>query len=344
MVNFPRFFHRCLNIIPLAGLFFCSCERDDATEQLPGTAQAVQVVQVEVGFAETRAFANGQGHRVNRILLLPFRKSAENLTDDNANFVPAYNLASQINVNQFPANSAKLHLQSGTTYKVMVIGYNQSDFDFTNQTNPTNRFDIGSVTTPTTLANFHLSLKSAVVVPEFFTCIAQAYLGAVPQGTAFRPEQGYTLQGTLVRLVSGLSITITQVPSFVQSITLRAENLVKSSLATTAAATQWQITGDGANRTLDKQTPVNGTVTISVFLLPTFATYKTGLYLDVAFGSTSGTYTVKSPDGAVVSSNRFIFNPNQAINLTGDYTVAINYGFTISRDINLDDDKWDGIQ
>lgn len=339
------FLHCCHKYVPKAFLsltvfVMLACGRNDSSEAVPDGAVAVPL---EIVAPVTKAFANDLTHHVNRVLILPFRKTDESLGDDNANYVPVYTYARQVDVNQFPLSSVTLHLPVQSTYKILAIGYNRTDYDFSNRSNPANRFDIGSTVQPTTLANFQLSPRSAVSVPEFFTTLCEAFGGGVSKGAAFRPEQGYTVQGTLQRLVSGFSIAITGVPGFVKSITLRAENLVKSSLAVDASVTAWQTAGDGGARILGKKSPSAGSVSFDLYLLPTFTTYKTGFFLDVEFGSATQSYTVKAADGAAVSGNRFIFNPNQAVNLTGSYSL-INLGFSISYGINLDDNSWDGIQ
>ena len=79
---------------------------------------------------------------VNRILLLPFRKADETLANDPANFVPEYSSASQLNVSSFPVVATKLNLSSTSTYQLVIIGYNQNDYDFLNQNDATRRFSI----------------------------------------------------------------------------------------------------------------------------------------------------------------------------------------------------------
>ena len=75
------------------------------------------------------------------------------------------------------------------------------------------------------------------------------------------------------------------------------------------------------------------------------ATRNTLLYLDVAYGTGfKERYTVKIPDQTgVVSGNRITFDSNHWVKITGDYS-SINLGFTLSGNINLDDNAWDGIQ
>lgn len=322
-----------------------SCSKDDRDNSITKGNVAVKVDIGVDGFM-TKSFANDGTHRVNRVVIIPFKKVAENLTNDDSNFQPAYSNALQINVAQFPENNAVIHLLENTTYKVLIIGYNQSDYDYNNRTSPANKFDIGSLTSPTTLANFYLYPKSPTIVPEFFVCIGEVFnSNNVSQGATFKPEQGYTIKGSLARLVSGLSVTMTNIPVFVKSISLVAENLVKTSKATDGSVLQVQTTGDGGNRVLGKLTPVNGSLEFKTYVLPTFDANKTRLFLDVELGSLTQRYSVIVPDNlGVSSSNKLIFSPNHAINLTGNYSTAINYGFTITYGINLDDPAWDGYQ
>lgn len=327
--------------IPLLTLAFVSCNRDDDTDISPGETVAV-AVNFGIEGDVTKSFVNNQSHHVNRILILPFRKTAENLPDVDASFQPAYSLGVQLDVGSFPVNSAAIRLQPGTSYRVLVIGYNTSDYDFKNQSSPANRFSMGAATTPVHFGNFSLIPSTPVVVPEFFTCTAQASLGGVQQGATFKPEQGVTLTGQLKRLVSGFSVTLTDVPTYVKSISLIAGNLVKSSRTLDAAPVTWQVAGDGAIRILAKKTPSAGSVVFDQYLLPTLDAQKTEFYLDVEFGGSVQRYSVLVADGVVSSGNKLIFNPNQAINLTGSYT-KVNFGFTLNYGINLDDNQWDGL-
>ena len=330
-------------LVMAAGLLF-SCGK--TSEDIPEPKTIVPVeLELYAGNELTRSFQNDNTHHVNRILVIPFRKTAENLSDDDSHYVPAYTLAVQRDVTQFPVGSIVLHLPIQTTYKVLILGYSQSDYNYNDRTNPANRFDIGAVTTPVTLANFYLYPKSPTAVPEFFSCICTVYNGATLVGTTFRPEQNYTLSGNLTRLVSGFSINITDIPTYVKSISLVAENLTKASKATDASIVLSQTAGDGGNRLIEKKTPPSsGTLVFKEYLLPTFETNKTGFFLDVEYGTYTERYTVKVPDTAGASSgNKFIFAPNQAINVTGVYS-SINLGFSLSNSINLDDNAWDGWQ
>lgn len=91
--------------------------------------------------------------------------------------------------------------------------------------------------------------------------------------------------------------------------------------------------------------PVSGSVSFNLYMLPTTTTRNTLLYLDVAYGTGfKERYTVKIPDQTgVVSGNRITFDSNHWVKITGNYS-SINLGFTLSGDINLDDNAWDDIQ
>lgn len=321
-----------------AAMLGASCN----TEKSVGEVTADVTISLSVDPKITRTFVNDNTHTVNRLLIIPFRKTSENATNDNVNFIPALTFAKQIDVSQFPVNNTVLHLPVNTTYKVLILGYNSSDYNFNDRTNPANRFNIGSLTNPTTLDNFHVYPKSPTAVPEFFSCIADVYNGATLQGDTFKPENGMRLSGTLKRIVSGLSVTINNIPAYVTSISLSAENLTRVTKAIDGAPLLSQITGDGGNRVLDNKIPLlDKSVSFTKYLLPVTTTNKTELYLDVYVGLLSTRYTVKVPDNTVSTTNKFTFPANNAINITGNY-LSIDSGLMISVNINLDDDSWDG--
>ncbi len=325
----------------LLGCFLTSCREPDTAEEAMTETVAVRI---STDVVQTRSFQNDGTHHVDRIVAIPFRKMSESLSDDDQNYVPAYTLAEQMDVTGFPENDLVLHLPVETTYKVLIIGYNHADYDYNNRSNPANRFDLGAVASPVTLANFYLYPKSATAVPEFFTCVCTAYDGASAVGPAFRPEQNYVLSGALSRLVSGVSVTITGIPTFVKAISLVAENLTKASKATDGSIVLSQTAGDGGNRLIGRETPsADRSIVFDCYLLPTFATNPTRFFLDVEYGAYTQRYEVKVPDSDVSVSNQFILNPNHAIDISGSYSV-INLGFNLGFTINLDDDAWDGIQ
>lgn len=282
---------------------------------------------------------------VNRILIIPFRKTNENLSNDPANFIPDYNSARQLNVGTFPTVASTLNLSPSSTYQLTIIGYNQNDYDFMNPTDALQKFSITSAASPASLANICLQTTNPAVVPEFFSCSGIGYMNSTMVGPAFKPSQINNVEGTLVRRVSGLSLRMNNIPGYVKSITLIAERLVTGIRASDAAPLTWQAAGDGTQKTLGTKIPVSGTVYFNLFMLPTTAARSTMLYLDVAYGNGfTERYTVKLPDSpGVVSGNRITFDSNHWVKITGNYS-SVNLGFTLSGDINLDDNAWDGIQ
>ena len=334
----------CFLTVLLGILFLGGCSADEDLPVVP-TENTVPV-RFEIK-SENLAFTRAPGDAtlsVNRILILPFVKSNESLDNSAGNFTPVYSAAKQLNVPSFPTVATMLKLVATSTYQIAIIGYNQNDYDFANQSNPLRHFDIGSVTTPTTLANMYLQPVSPVSVPEFFSCLGNAYSGGVLQGTAFKPGQINYVQGNLARMVSGLSLDVTGIPGYVSSVTLVAERLVTASKATDGTPLLGQTAGDTGLKVFETQVPVSGNVSFKKFLLPTLDARNTLLYLDVKYGIFTDRYTVKVPDMAGVSAtNRITFTPNHWVKISGTYDL-INIGFTISGNINLDDGAWDGLQ
>ncbi len=326
-----------------ASIFIQGCSKDD--DEIPDKNKIVVPFALNANQKDLLlASFNNSSYTVNRVLILPFKKNNEAATNDDANFIPDFGAAKQFNVNTFPAYATiMLNLTQNTSYKVLVVGYNRNDYDFSNPTATGTRFSINSISNPISLENIQLSLTSPVVVPEFFVCTCSATLNNVPVGNVFLAQRGIKLSGGMKRLVSGLSLEITNIPAFVDSVTLVAERLVTAVKAKDATPTAWQIAGDSGNKTLGKQAPINHVVSFKNYLLPTFDAHKTKLFLDVHYGRFTERYTVKVPDVAGVSSaNSITFMPNQAVEINGNYS-HINLGFTISGTINLDDNSWDGI-
>lgn len=283
-------------------------------------------------------------HSVNRILILPFRKTSEGATDDDANFVPEYTAARQMDVRTFPAWASLLELSPAYSWKVVIIGYNSSDYDFAFPSQAGTRFAINSAVLPATLANLQLYPASPAATPEFFSCVCNAYIGTTSAGSVFKPQQGMRLEGNLTRLVSGLSLELTNVPAFVDSISLVAEQLVTSIRTTDGTPMQWQTAGDSGPKQLANQAPVQGGADFNVLLLPTTSVHNTQLFLDIHYAGLTERYTVKVNDVPGVSlSNKITFASNQVVHISGSY-ASINIGFVITGNINLDDDAWDGIQ
>lgn len=195
------------------------------------------------------------------------------------------------------------------------------------------------------MANLYLQPVNPTVVPEFFSCFGNGYQGTTLVGPVFKPSQINYVTGTLKRLVSGLTLEVTNIPAYVNSMTLIAEQLVTATRATDGTALAWQTAGDSGIKTLATQAPVSGKASFNQFLLAIPDSRKTLFYLDVSsYGLFTERYTVKLSDTpGVVSGNRIIFTPNHWVKVTGSY-ANINIGFTLAGNINLDDNAWDGLQ
>lgn len=283
---------------------------------------------------------------VNRILIIPFQKLNVNLPDsDSANFIPAWNFIRQYDIDDFPVNSLEIGLPESFTYKVYILGYNRNDYDYHQPMASTNRFDITSQPASVTLAGFRLYPKVSTDIPEFFTCICTASVNGVSAGNVFTltRNSNITLKGKLQRIVSGLGVYIKNIPAFVNSISLSAGDLVKSIKICTNQPDLVQSAGDGENRVIRELIPQNGTVRFNEFLLPTGITNKTRFYLNVTYGAQNTRYTINVPDSEVSLSQQIILQPNQAVTVSGDFSLT-GISFSIDYTINLDDNKWDGLQ
>ena len=335
----------CFLTVLLGTLFLGGCSADEELPAVP--SEGIVPVRFEIT-SENLAFTRVPGDATlsaNRILILPFVKTNESQGNNADNFTPVYSAAKELDATSFPVVGTMLNLSAASTYQIAVVGYNQNDYDFTNPASPSRRFDIGSATTPITLANLYLKPVSPVSVPEFFTCIGNAYsVSGASQGTAFKPGQTKYVTGSLTRIVSGLTLNITGIPGYITSITLVAERLVTASKSTDGTPLLMQTAGDAGLKVFETQVPIAGSVSFNKLVLPTMDAQNTLLYLDVKYGIFTDRYTVKVPDMAGVSAaNRLTFNPNHQVNITGIYS-SINFGFTLSETINLDDNAWDGLQ
>ena len=329
----------------IAILMLSGCSQNEIAEE---PDRQIISVPVEITGLQTNKEKSieTQPYTVNRVLLLPFKKIDEGISANNeSNFAPDYTAARQVNVNALTSYMTMLNLSANSTYKILVIGYNQNDYNFNDQSNVNNKFSLGSVSNPTLLNNIQLLTKSAASVPEFFIATCQSYNNTNVTGEYFKPPQIKTLKGNLTRLVSGLNIEITDIPTYITSITLVAEKLVKGIQPVSTIATVVQSASDADNlKTFSTQIPASAKVSFNHYLLPTLDINKTKLYLDIKYGIFTERYIIKVPDtNGVLSGNSITFSPNHVVKISGNYS-NINIGFVLSYSINLDDDNWDGIQ
>lgn len=336
---------RCIGIPGIIVLFLLACSRLEVPGQAGDGLVPIEITVGKAAISEALSGIRAAASPVSRILVLPFQKLNTALPDSRAdNFIPAWSFARQWDVNAFPAESLSLKLPKSFTYKVLVIGYRQSDYNYYSPGAAANLVELAVQPVPSSLANFRFMPKSPARVPEFFTCVLTASHNGQSIGTVFTPGEttNISLSGQLKRFVSGLNVSVTNIPGYVKSMTLTAEKMVKSIQVNDTVAVAVQVLGDQDNRVIQKLTPVSGSVNFTTILLPTLSVNKSKYYLIVEYDSTKETYTINVPDSEVSQSNSIILLPNGTVNITGSYSL-INIGFEISRTIDLDDDSWDGV-
>lgn len=324
--------------IVIAGiLLIAGCSRGDEREII---VQEKDVpVQLEVGYEtglDTRALEDGS-QNVNRVTVLFFQKINEGGSNtDNTNFTLQSTYTLQQDITSFPAQVSNT-IATGHTYRAYIVGYNQTDYN-----NGVGRFGFVSPAGGQTLDKYDIFLNSPTSVPQFFIASCSATQGSTDLGTAFLPTTSdpVKLKGVLQRVVSGISLSITGIPAFVQSISLRAGNMVTAMKITDGNSTQ--LAAAGTSKTLATLTPVSGNILFENLLLPVWNGNTTPLYLDVKYGSTTQTYQVKVQNTAISTGNNITLIPNTVVKITGTYN-NINLGFLISDNINLDDNTWDGL-
>lgn len=318
-------------------LLMAGCSQGDDKEII--VPERDVTVQLEIGYESglnTRALEDGT-QNVNRITVLFFQKINEaGSNTDNTNFTLQSGYTLQQDINAFPAQVSNT-IATGHTYKVFIVGYNQTDYN-----NGVGRFGFVSPAGGQTLDKYDLFLNSAISVPQFFTANCSATQGSTDLGAAFSPTTSdpVKLKGVLKRAVSGVSVSITGIPAYVQSMSLRAGNIVTAMKIIDGNSTQ--LATAGANKTLAILTPVSGNILFENLLLPVWNGNTTPLYLDVKYGSTTETYQIKVQNSSISTGNNITFTPNTIVKITGTYN-NINLGFVISDNINLDDNSWDGL-
>lgn len=335
----------------LCGLFtfvLSGCAQVECDDSIHRDGQTVAVpIQINGLYTEGTKSIETDPYTVDRILILPLKKINESIVANTGdNFEPDYTAAKQVDISSLVTYVTMLDFTAGSTYAVIVIGYNQADYDFNSQGSPGERFSIGSTTMPALFENLHLLLADAADVPEFFVGTCTSYNGSVPVGAYFKPDQINLLETTITRISSGLNLEIANVPDSVTSITLIAETLVKGIHPVTFEATVVEDPEDPDNlKTFSSQAPVSGDVSFNHFILPTSDAHKTKFYLDVQSGANTKRFPVIVNDLAGVSSgNSITFTPNDAVKISGDYS-KVDFGFIIGTNpINLEDDAWDGLE
>ncbi len=327
---------------PLVLCLLASCVK---TERLAPEQPQEQLVAVNLdlsaggSLAATRAFSDTGTSRVDRVLILPFAKTNEALPDDDANFVLDYSLIRQIDLADPLPNEGKLavslFLQPDVSYKIAALGFGQQDFDYADLTNPNaTLLMVVMKGVEMKLSDFMIQTFSMAHRPELFGCMCHE--GGDENDTVFNASGSTALAGTLTRMVGGFSVRITDIPDYVTSISLIPKDLtVTVNLYGVPAYTLGEPYYGLTLETLEPD--ASGTVEFEEFLFAAFDPMS--FRLDVMLGTSIESYTVTTNSGVTT----FPIAPNQAINLSGSYAEAINFGFTAANTINLDDDAWDGL-
>lgn len=333
-------------LLSLAATLFYGCSENGFKPEPTGELATLSLTLSGSNLTRVSSDIGTNLHNVNRILVLPFQQTNAALPDNDARkYIPDWGFARQYDIDAFPADSIELKLPESFTYQIVIIGYNRNDYDHQNPTASTNRVVLTDQPASVTLANFRLSPKSPNNVPEFFTCLCSATSGGSNIGSVFTPsrQNQISLSGNLKRIVSGLGVYLEEIPSYVRSITLKAGKMVKAIQINDTLASSVQTNGDNESRIIQALTPANQQVKFNEFLLPTLNTNKTLYYLDVDYGTGIKTYTINVPDSDISVSNQIILLPNDVVIIKGKFSDT-HIGFTINRNINLDDDQWDGLQ
>lgn len=319
-----------------------ACNQDEDLDRPDKQTIAVPIEISSLTMNTTKSI-DTQPHSVNRVLLMPFKKINESIaTNDDSNFSLDQAAVKQVEFNYSPAYLTMLNLTQGSTYKILVIGYNSNDYDINNP-DLDEKFDL-SYFDPYILDVLYYHAISAADISDFFTATGMSFNGDAETGEYFKPEDIKTLKANLIRSVSGLSLEINDIPDYVTSVTLVAEKLVRSVFLPDLEFLEvvYEYENDTL-KTFSTQIPDAGHVSFDHYLLPTFDVNSTRFYLDIRLGSITERYLVIVNDVAGVSSgNSISFYPNQVVKIVGNYS-SINLGFTLSYSINLDDDSWDGI-
>ncbi len=277
----------------------------------------------------TRAFSNDDPLSVDRILVMPFTKS-DGLEENNANYMAAPELAVQLDVDNFPVEDLKIFLSPMSTCKLVVLGFNRQDYDHYNRDPQTDDIVIGYAGSLYDLniedmMTGNLSPQNA----ELFYDMSEP----------FRPGSGTSVSATLVRMVGGLSVTLTNVPDGVE---LRLYH-------TSAFASRWKpidrTAADNYTQTgYYQMTTAGGVSSYSRFYFPTGGTPLT---MEIEAVDTATREQIARVRVATSGGTEFNMVANQAINLSGDYrSVILGQELFVANPgdtgINLDDDVWDG--
>ena len=304
-----------------------SCQKGD-----PASGSLVKI-DMRIGADNVigvRAFSDDDPLSVDRILIMPFTKR-DGLAENNANYMAAPELAVQLDVDNFPVENLKIFLSPMSTCKLVVLGFNRQNYDHYNRDPQTDDIVIdyaGSLydLNIEDMMTGNLSPQNA----ELFYDMSES----------FRPGSGTSVSATLVRMVGGISVTLTSVPDGVE---MRLYH-------TSSFASRWKPidrkAADSYTQTgYYQMTTAGGVSSYSRFYFPTNGTPITMEIeaVDIATGEQIARVRV-----ATSGSSEFNLAANQAINLSGDYrSVILGQQLFVANPadtgINIDDDNWDGV-
>jgi hypothetical protein len=299
-----------------------------------------------------KSFADGKTHTADHLVLMLFKKSNEGGETVPSNFALAE--FKQYVVSGFPNfyTFDNLSFEVDATYQLMAMAFKASELYPIPVTNPEGIFNI-SPSLGATLENIHIELLNGRGAPEFFSTMCTAYIGGASTGSSIFTakddwsfSESLSLKGTLTRKVAGLSFEVVNISSVVDSMVLIADTLTRAAMAASGAHVEESMLENGSNLQTDSVLgvgiPVNGTLTIESYLLPTV----TKFILHVYQGGTYERYTVEVNDVAGVSQDDEItFEPNKLVKIKGNYAEDIGFVIDMSGEgnINLDDNLWNGI-
>ena len=239
----------------------------------------------------------------------------------------------QIDVDRFPVTDFKLLLSPLSTCKLVVLGFNRRDYDLYDSDPLTDGLviDYGGGL-PELSVEDRAAERGTPQTAELFFDVSDP----------FRPGSGTTVSATLVRMVGGISVTLTSVPAGVE---MRLYH-------TTPFVTRWRVVGGtGDGYTLPNNYPMTnnggGVSSYSRYYFPT-GTDPVTMDIEAIDSSAPPGETPRRVPVATSAGREFNLEADQALNLSGDYrNVVLGQAFfaiTPSDDgIYIDDDKWDGI-
>lgn len=321
-------------LIFLTGSVGCSVEKGPAPED--GTTAAVQL-GLSTDSWHTRTFTNDPAtHSVDRILVMPFTKTGPDDTD--ASFTPVTSQMVQYDVPDFDYNLS-LKLLKGSTYKILVLGYNSADYDHNDPSSASNKFLL-NYTAPT-LEDFAVTLVPAASVSEpIASCeIFKGFAKTSGGAESFVASDETRLECTLRRIVGGFSITLDDLPPDTIAVIFAGSGL---SSGVMLGGDSSPIPSINATEELALMIPSEGSSTVSFdgYLFPcAAATFQ----IQAIVGSFQlPVFDVSATDPETDETfDTFPITANRAYNVSGSYN-DFKFVIDVGAGLDLDDDEWDG--